>query len=113
MADRSAEKPAWQEWLVGIVGALLVSAVVSGIGLYAAAEGNRTQIKTLSDSVNGPGRKVEKISGQVAGTEQAVGILANTIERSIRETLAAQDRRISAAEARGHALCDQRAPARA
>lgn len=70
----TADKPAWQEWLVGIVGALVVSAVVSGIGLYAASEVSKAQLKSVSESVDKLALKVEKISGQVAGTEQAVGI---------------------------------------
>lgn len=107
MADTVVEKPRWQEWLVGIVGALLVSAVVSGVGLYASSEVTKAQLKGVSDAVDKMALKVEKISGQVAGTESAIGILTNTLERSVREQMAAQDRRISASEARANELADQ------
>lgn len=114
MADNTA-KPTinWLQLAIGMIGALIVSAIGGGIGMYGTSlvqqkeqSEVRNTVAEVKTTVATLGGKIEALTVTVNATEKTAALVKNTLDEGIRQALSSQDRRITQLEERSARQAD-------
>jgi len=102
----------FQQFIMPIVSALLISGVGGGIAAYVTVQLNQNQISALDKSMTTLNGKIEALTVSVNATEKTAALVKNTLDEGIRQTLTSQGDRLAKVEDRlgrlAETVADQR-----